>query len=136
MIFNFVVRRLRWLARIPGAPHLFEAYLMTWTVLFHRSRLAAIERIEEQILRDPGVRLCVHRFGGTGFVLGDREVAHLHGNGLLDVELGRDQADAVVQAGLAQPHHVLGHSAWVSFWVRTDDSVATALHLLRLAAER
>jgi hypothetical protein len=135
MIFGFVVRRLHWMARVPGAPHLFEAFLLAWTAVFHRQRLTAMERIEREILPWPGVRLGVHRFGGTGFLRAGREFAHLHGNGLLDVHLPGQDAEGVVTAGLAQPHHLFGRSAWVSFWIQTEQCVPRALHLLRLAAE-
>jgi hypothetical protein len=134
VIFEFVVRRLHWMARIPGAPHLFEAFLLVGTAMFHRPRLAAMERIEREILQVPAVRLGVHRFGGTGFTIEGHEFAHLHGNGLLDVQLRREDADKVVAAGWAKPHHLFGPSSWVSFWIHTDECVTTALQLLRLAA--
>ena len=134
MIFEFVVRRLRWLACVPLAPQYFDALLLTWTALFHRRRLAAMEALEAGALRLPGVNRCVHRFGGTGFARAGREFAHLHGNGLLDVHLTREFAQAMVAAGDAGPHHVFGDSAWVSFWVRGENDVPTGVRLLTLGA--
>ena len=135
MIFEFIVRRLRWLARVPLAPHVLDALLLVWTALFHREQLAALETLEIRVLQLPGVRPCRHRFGGTGFARGGCEFAHLHGNGLLDVHLTRECAESVVSAGLAHPHHLFGPSAWVSLWVRTEADLAIALKLLR-AGER
>ena len=135
MIFEFIVRRLRWLARVPLAPHVLDALLLAWTALFHREQLAAFEAMEARALQLPGVRPCRHRFGGLGFARGGCEFAHLHGNGLLDVHLTRESAESMVVAGLALPHHVFGPSAWVSFWVRSEADLPNAVKLLR-AGER
>ena len=131
MIFGFVVRRLHWLARVPLAPHIFDALLLTWTAMFQRRRFAAMEQLEAQALGFPGVERCRHRFGGIGFVRGPHEFAHLHGNGLLDVHLTRERAAGLVAAGRAGPHHVFGPSAWVSFWVRSEADLPNAVELLR-----
>jgi len=131
VIFEFVVRRLRWLARVPPAPHIFDALLLTWTALFHRRRFAAMEQLEAQVFAFPGVERCRHRYGGIGFVRDQHEFAHLHGNGLLDVHLTRERAVSLVGAGRACPHHVFGPSAWVSFWVRSEADLPNAVELLR-----
>jgi len=133
-MFRFVVRHLRWLARIPFATQLFDALLLTWTALFHREILHAIEALEEGALRLPGVRPTRHRFGGFGFAHDGDEFAHVHGNGLLDVKLTRERAAELVAAGRAAPHHVFGPSAWISFQLRTPDDCGTALALLNAAA--
>src|SRR5262245_14277040 len=115
--FAWVVRHLRWLASIPGVPHLFDAWLLTWTALRHPRRRAAMTSLEDAILRRWPCELGTHRFGGSAFRFAGRELAHLHGNGLFDVHLDRTQADAFVAAGSADPHHVFGRSAWVSYWL-------------------
>jgi hypothetical protein len=129
-IFAFTVRRLRWLARYPLAPPLFDALLLAWTALRHPDRLKAMEAIEASVLKLPGVRLTVHRFGGVGFSLGERELGHLHGNGLLDLHTGREVAKQLVAARRAGPHHVFGESAWISYWVRSEADVREATALL------
>ena len=133
-MFRFVVHRLRWLARVPGLPQLFDAALLAWTWLAHPARLAAMQEIETHACALPGVRLRTHRLGGTEFVSGERELGHLHGNGLLDLFVGRTQRDALVAAGRAEPHHVFTHSGWISFWVRGEKDTPAACELLALAA--
>lgn len=134
-MFPFVVRRLGWLARIPLVPQVFDAWLVAWTAVFHRRRLAAMEALERQAGGWPGVERWPHRLGGIGFRRGGREFAHLHGNGLLDVHLGRERAEEAVRTGVARVHHVLGPSAWVSLWMRDDTDLPTALGLMREAGE-
>jgi len=136
MIFSFIVRRLRWLARVPLVPQVFDAFLLAWTALFHHERFVALEALEAQALQLPGVQPRRHRFGGTGFARAGCEFAHFHGNGLLDVHLGRKCADVVVAAGLASPHHVFRSSAWVSFWVRSKVDLPQAMSLVNMGASR
>ena len=133
-MFQFVVRRLRWLARVPLAPQIFDALLLTWTAIFHREKLRAIEALEAAALRLPGISLATHRFGGLGFACGGREFAHVHGNGLLDVKLTRERATELTAAGRAEPHHVFGPSAWISFHIRTPADCEPALALIEEAA--
>lgn len=132
-MFRFVVRHSRWLARIPGAPQFLDAALLVWTALFHRERLAAIEAVEAAARTLSGVSLHPHRFGGTGFVAGETECAHLHGNGLLDCRFPLAQARELVRHRCAQPHHVFPRSGWVSFWIRSEQDVPDATALLQLA---
>jgi len=131
-VFRFAVKHLRWLARVPGFPQCFDALLVMWTVLFHRQRLSAMEALEAAALRLPGMELRVHHFGGVGFTVAGRGLGHLHGNGLLDVRTGCELARALVNAGRAEPHHVLGQSAWVSFWVQSIEDVPSAVELLTI----
>ena len=133
-MFRFAVTHLRWLARVPGLPQLFDAALLAWTWLAHPARLAAMQEIEKRALALPGVRLRVHRLGGTAFARGPRELGHLHGNGLLDLFVGHAERAALVAAARAQPHHVFADSGWISFWVRSETDVAPALALLTIAA--
>lgn len=133
-MFRFVVQHLRWLARVPGLPQCFDAVLVAWTVLFHRRRLAAMEAVEDAALKLRGIQLRVHRFGGVEFTVSGRELGHLHGNGLLDVRVGgREAARTLIAARRAEPHHILGESAWISFWVKSIEDVAKAMELLEIA---
>ena len=134
-MFRFVVAHLRWLARVPGLPPLFDAALLAWTWVAHPARLAAMQEIEKRALALPGVRLRTHRLGGTAFARGPRELGHLHGNGLLDLRVGREQRDLLVAAGCAEPHHVFTESGWISFWVRKKEDAAAAGELLAIAAD-
>jgi hypothetical protein len=127
---------LKWLARIPGAPHFFDAMLIGATGLFWPKRLRAISAIESTVGRWPGMQVGAHRFGGIGFFYRGRESSHIHGNGLLDCFVGRANRDRLVAQGEAVPHHVFPNSGWISFWVEGEKDVETALRLIRIAADK
>ncbi|HEX8898634.1 MAG TPA: luciferase family protein [Chthoniobacterales bacterium] len=124
------------LARIPGAPQIFDAMLFAATGVFHPSRLRAISAIESAVRDWSGMRVGVHRLGGVGFFFRGRESSHIHGNGLLDCFVGRAKRDELVRDGRALPHHVFPNSGWISFWVRGEEDVQAALELIRIASER
>jgi len=72
-----------------------------------------------------------HRFGGTAFRLGKREVGHIHGDRLVDIPFPKLVRDELVSNGEAEPHHILPKSGWVSLFVRTEADVERAIRLMR-----
>ena len=135
-MFYFVVRYLRWAAKVPGFPQLFDACLLAGSFVFRRSRIAAMENLETEAVRLLGARLKSHRFGGTEFVdERGRELGHLHGNGLLDVPVGVQKAIELVASLRVQPHHVFPRSKWVSFQLQSETDVPFALELLLAGKE-
>jgi len=134
MIFRFVVKELRWLARIPVLPQLFDAGLMVATILFDRPRLRAMEMFENAIRRKYPIQRRPHRFGGVGFFIGTTEIGHLHGNGLLDLFVGKSFRAEEVRRGRALLHHVFPESGWISFWLKSPADIAQALELFEIAS--
>lgn len=92
-----------------------------------------VERLTAEAAGWPGIETASHRFGGTEFLLGDREVGHVHVAGLLDINFTRRLRDALVAEGRADTHHVVPDSGWVSYRLRSDEDVAGAHWLLRLS---
>lgn len=83
-----------------------------------------------------GVEVLPHRFGGVEFRVGRREIGHVHVGNVADllvsVRLRRD----LVAAGRASAHHALPHSGWISFRIRSEHDVPSAVELFRLNYER
>ena len=95
----------------------------------------ARQTIEETVLTWPGVVARPHRFGGTEYRLGHREIGHIHGDHLLDIAFPKPVRDEIVAAGQAQPHHVLPDTGWVSFYLRKAEDVDHAIALLHRSYE-
>ena len=95
----------------------------------------ANEQITQVVLSWQGVTAQPHRFGGTEYRLGRREVGHIHGDYLVDIPFPKRVRDEVVAAGRAEPHHILPESGWVSFYLRQADDVPQAITLLRQSFE-
>jgi len=94
------------------------------------------EAIREAVTSWPGVEALPHRFGGTEYRYGRREMGHVHGDWLADLPLPRRLHDEVIAAGRAQPHHVLPETGWVSCRLAGPEDVATAIELFRMQYDR
>jgi hypothetical protein len=93
----------------------------------------AREKIYQTVVAWEGVASAPHRFGGIEFRYGKRELGHLHGNSLLDIPFPRKVRDELVGCGRVAPHHILPESGWVSFYIRHEEDVDTAIELLNLS---
>src|SRR5512136_270154 len=77
-----------------------------------------------------GVTAHAHRFGGVEYVIGKREIGHIHGDQLVDIPFPTRVRNEIVAAGRAQAHHILPDSGWVSFYLRERADVGRAISLL------
>ena len=93
------------------------------------------EKIHEAVSRWGEIAARPHRFGGTEFRVGHREVGHVHGDRLVDIPFPLGVRDELIESGSAEPHHVLPHSGWVSVYLRKPDDVRRAIRLLRRSYE-
>ena len=66
--------------------------------------------------------------------IGTTEIGHLHGNGLLDLFVGKSFRTEQVRRGRALPHHVFPDSGWISFWLKSPADIAQALELFEIAS--
>lgn len=95
----------------------------------------AKEQITQTILTWEGVTIHPHRFGGTEYRLGRREIGHIHGDYLVDIPFPKKVRDELVIAGRAEPHHILPESGWISFYLRQPADVERAIDLFRQSFE-
>src|ERR1700704_7180835 len=94
------------------------------------------DRIRAALATWPGVTAEAHRFGGTEYRYGRKEMGHVHGDRLPDLPLPRKLHDEMIAAGRAQPHHVLPDTGWVSCWMAGPEDAAGVIDLFRLQYER
>ncbi len=95
----------------------------------------AAETIRKEILTWQGVEARPHRFGGTEYRMGRRELGHIHGDALVDIPFPKKVRDELVLHGLAQPHHILPETGWVSLWLTAPGDVEHAIDLFRRSYE-
>lgn len=93
------------------------------------------EMISKAMLEQPGVSAHPHRFGGTEYRLGTREIGHVHGESLVDIPFPKPVRDEVIANHLAEPHHILPESGWISLYLRQEQDTQTAVQLLNRSLE-
>jgi len=89
----------------------------------------AQERITQAATAWDGVTAQPHRFGGVEYVIGRRDIGHIHGDQWVDIAFPKKIRDELVAAGRANPHHILPATGWVSFYLQQDDDVDKAIEL-------
>ena len=90
----------------------------------------ASKQIVNILLTWDGIETHPHRFGGTEFRIGKREIGHIHGDSLVDIPFPKKVRDEIVSGGEASPHHILPETGWISFYLREDGDIKRAIDLL------
>jgi hypothetical protein len=97
----------------------------------------AIERTVGQLIDEvrswTGVTVGEHRFGGTEWRVGPREIGHVHSWGMLDIAYLRALRDALVGEGQTGVHHLLDQSGWTTFYIEQPGDYDHARWLVRLS---
>ncbi len=91
----------------------------------------AAPKIQAELLSWPQVEAHPHRFVGTEYRIGKRELGHIHGDYLVDIPFPTKVRNEIVAANLAEPHHILPDSGWVSLYLREATDVDRAIELFR-----
>jgi len=94
------------------------------------------EEIERELLSWPGVAVGRHRFGGREFLVGKREIGHIHGSQVADLPFPRAIRDELISRGEASVHHHVPDSGWVSFYFKSEKDLPAALALFRRNYQR
>lgn len=86
-----------------------------------------------QITALEDVTLSKVRNGLVGFFVGERELAHIHPDGRLDLPLPIEVGENLTQRGVVTPHRQHEDNGWFSHSITSADEVDQAVWLLRLA---
>jgi hypothetical protein len=98
---------------------------------------SAGDRILAEVGSWEGVTTGPGRFGSTRFLVGRRELGHLHGESLLDLPLPPARKRELLEEGRVEQHrYTPARSGWVSLRINGAADVATAIELLREQHER
>jgi len=95
----------------------------------------ASKQIIDTLITWNGMEAHPHRFGGTEFRMGRREIGHIHGDYLVDIPFPKRIRDEIVSAKEAEPHHILPETGWISFYLREEGDIAKAIDLLKRSYE-
>ncbi len=92
-----------------------------------------LEGLKEEVSRWPQISVHPHRFGGTEFRFLRAEVGHVHISGAVDIPFPKSIRTALLEEGLAEQHHWVPNSGWITFHIRRGQGVRHALWLMRLS---
>ena len=92
-----------------------------------------LKKLEEEVSTWPHVSVHAHRFGGGEFLFDKAELGHVHTGGIVDIPFPRPVRDALLGEALAEEHHWVPNSGWITFHVRNEEDLKHALWLMRLS---
>jgi hypothetical protein len=93
----------------------------------------ALKKLEDIVGSWAQISVHPHRFGGRKFRLAHAEVGHVHEGGIVDIPFPRSIRDALLAEGLAEEHHWVPNSGWITFRVRSEKDLQHAVWLMRLS---
>jgi len=102
-----------------------------WTMPIENAQ----KRIVMEVSKWEGVVASPHRFGGTEFLLGKRELGHIHQDSQADIVFPMAVRNRLIAEGRVEPHHILPRSGWITFRFRMEADVELAVELFRLSYE-
>lgn len=132
-MFRFIVHRLNFLKAIPLFALIYDSCLKIGILLTAPEKLSWFDEIENEVLSWEGTNVSLHQFGGTQFNYGQKEIGHLHSNGLLDILFNKQVKQELLASGKAEVHHIFEKSGWISFYISTENDLANAKFLLKKA---
>ncbi len=91
-----------------------------------------MKALVDEVSAWPSVTSHEHRFGGTEFRVGGREIGHAHLFGIVDIPFTVRVRDALIAAGRAEQHHWLPDSGWTTVRVSKHGS-ENARELMQLS---
>jgi hypothetical protein len=94
-----------------------------------------LTEIEREVTAWPGIHTEPGRFNSTSFRLGQKEIGHLHRNGVADIPFPRAIHDELIASGRAQPHQA-GFPSIISFYVQQPEDIPEAIALFRMSYDR
>ncbi len=130
-MFDITVKYLGFLKHIPVLPQLFDGIIKLQTFLSNKQVLDYVDEIESEILSWENTSASIHKFGGLQFDVKNKEIGHIHGNGLLDILFSREIKMDLLKNGSVKEHHTFKDSGWISFLIRKEEDKKYAIELLR-----
>ncbi|NQY08929.1 MAG: DUF5519 family protein [Flavobacteriales bacterium] len=132
-IVTTVEKRFRMLKHVPFLPIIFDEHLKIYTMIFrpkvYKKMMAFAERAKQLMY----VSTTVHRYGGLQFNIDDKEIGHMHGDGLVDIRLNKYFAGVIISLGLAEEHHVIKNAGWISFQIKRNQDLNVLDKIVELA---
>jgi len=135
-MFAFVVKWFGFLKGIPLVAVYYDSLIKMWMLVSNPKMLSWVDELEDFALTFPQTDVSLHKYGGSQFNYNDKEFAHLHSNGILDLLFNRELKTTYLEKGRIQNHHVFQKSGWISFHIKTVDDVSYAKELLAIAYQK
>lgn len=135
-MFLFLTRYLGFLKSVPTPGWAFDGWMKLWVLIIKPEIPDWMDLIETEVLTWENTTSVIHKYGGMQFNYRDKEIGHIHSNGLLDMLLSRSLKESLMQQGRMAHHHSFINTGWISCYMHNADDKAYALKLLPMRYQR
>jgi len=116
----------------PPLTTIIDVQMWVITLVASPSTFKRMVTVHQQLMRLPDTFSGMHFYGGISYRRQQVEIAHLHGDGVLDAYVGTAAARRLIAQRCATVHHADGGPGWIS--IRLNSNMQTA-HLEALLRE-
>lgn len=134
-MFLFVVRYLGFLKTLPLLAQFFDSWLKLYMLVIKPDVLDWVDELESDVLQWKGVTLTLHKYGGSQLNYQEKEIGHVHSNGIVDILFSKTIKQRLLKDGKINNHHLFAKSGWISFPMEKKEDKAYAVELLKTAYE-
>ena len=134
--FKFIIRYFGFLKAIPLMPHIFDVLMRLHSFCFRREITDAMDKIQEELNKDTNITISIHKYGGIQFNYKNKELGHIHGNGMVDVLLNKKMKSELIAKKWVQEHHTFKDSGWVTLFLKSDNDIEIAVKVLKMSLSK
>ncbi len=113
---------------IPFLPIIVDEQVKLYIFLFYPRKFIKMKTLISLIRKEINPDISYHRFGGIEFQYNEKEIAHIHSNGLLDIYFPKKISILLIDKGLCCLHHVFPSSGWTSVYLNQYTDLSKCLH--------
>ena len=129
-LLRFIETHFSFLKNIPFLPNILDEQLKIVTFLFRPKVYQIMIDVVNEVKSWNGITTKYHKFGGLQFNVGNREIGHMHSNGLIDIPFTRKRRDAFLNQQIGEKHHALPNSGWISYHITPTSDIEEIITLL------
>jgi hypothetical protein len=136
MVFAFVIKYLNFLKNLYPLPLIFDVLMMIFTWAFRHEVYLVVSKVDQTVSSWPGMKITLHKYGGFQFNVNDKEIGHMHSNGIVDILFDLKTKEQLLSESALQDHHTFKDSGWVSYYIRKKEDEKEVIRLLKLSFDR
>lgn len=122
-----------YLKEIPLLNAFFDDQTKLFTYIFRPQRFFLMSKVITEIQSWEGVITKNHHYGGVEFRVNSKEIAHIHGSGLIDIFFDKKTKDILLAKGQISEHHIFKNTGWGSFYIKKSSDYPIVIDLLRIS---
>lgn len=130
-----IEKKFRIFKNIPFLPILIDEQIKVLTLLFYPKVYNNMMRYMDYVKSHNAISTKYHKYGGIQFNIANREIGHMHGDGLVDIYLNKGLQKMFVEQGIVEEHHVLKGTGWVSFKISRNPNLKDLKKVTEIAIE-